>query len=90
MVVLLKTAKSLLSASEFYEFVHAPENSGRNFELVRGEVIEVSRPTRVHGRVCINVAYPLEGYVRKRKKGYIVTNDSGVILEYDPDRKSVV
>ena len=75
----------LMTADEFFDFVNAIENRNRYFELVRGEVIEVSRPTRIHGRVCANTTFRLEMHVQKRKKGYIVCNDSGVILEYDPD-----
>jgi Uma2 family endonuclease len=82
MVVLLKT---LLTVSEFYEFVNAPENAGRSFELVRGEVIEVSRPTRPHGAICANIGRILGNFTFRKKKGYIVCNDCGVILEYDPD-----
>ena len=85
MIVALKLEKSLMTVDEFYDFVNRPENQARSFELVRGEVIEVSRPTRVHGRICINVGFKLELYARKRRKGYVVCNDSGVILERNPD-----
>src|SRR5690242_528255 len=85
MIVEFKAPLSLMTADEFYDFVERPENRARSFELVRGEVIEVSRPTRIHGRVCINTGFELEKYARKRKKGYVVSNDSGVILENDPD-----
>ena len=77
--------QKLMTVDEFYEFVHWPENRNRCFELVRGEVIELSRPNRVHGRICINTGYALETYARKRKRGYVVSNDSGVVLERDPD-----
>jgi Uma2 family endonuclease len=85
MIVLLNTEKSLMTADEFFDFVNHPENRARIFELVRGEVIELSRPTRIHGRVCINTGFALETFARKKKKGYVVSNDSGVILERNPD-----
>jgi len=85
MIVLFNTEKSLMTADEFYDFVNHPENSARDFELVRGEVIELSRPTRIHGRVCVNTGFALETFARKKKKGYVVSNDSGVILERKPD-----
>jgi Uma2 family endonuclease len=75
-----------MTADEFFDFVHRPENQNRVLELVRGEVIELSQPTRVHGRICINVAYPLERYARKIKKGYVTCNDSGVVLKRDTVR----
>jgi Uma2 family endonuclease len=78
-------AKKLMTADEFWEFVHNPENQNGFFELIRGEVIELPRPTRRHGAVACNVARLLSNYSFKVNKGYVVSNDSGVILEEDPD-----
>ena len=75
----------LLKAEEFFDWVHLPENTNKWFELVRGEVIELPPPTKPHGVVCINVGYVLSSYSRHRRKGYVTGNDSGVILEHDPD-----
>jgi Uma2 family endonuclease len=80
-----ETATKPMTAEEFYEWVHRPENANRWFELVRGELIELPPPVKPHGRVCINVGYQLEMYVRQRDNGYVTSNDSGVILERDPD-----
>lgn len=77
--------KTLLTADEFYEFVNRPENDGRWFELVRGKVIELPAPTKIHGVASSNVGGILWNYVRQRGYGYITTNDSGVILTHDPD-----
>jgi Uma2 family endonuclease len=54
------TAKQLMTADEFWEFVHRPENPDRDFELIRGEVIEVSRPTKPHGAVAALVGFELQ------------------------------
>jgi Uma2 family endonuclease len=85
MIVALKSEKSLMTVDEFYDFVNRPENQARFFELVRGEVIEVSRPRRIHCIVCGNVARILGNYTFRKKKGYIATNDTGVVLDRDPD-----
>jgi Uma2 family endonuclease len=74
-----------MTAEEFCDWVHRPENADRWFELVRGEVIELPPPWKRHGAVCINVAWALGSHVRQRGKGYLTSNDSGVILERDPD-----
>jgi Uma2 family endonuclease len=74
------TAKKLLTADEFWEFVHRPENLDRDFDLIQGEVVEVSRPTQPHGAVALLVAFELQLYARAVRKGYVVTNDSGVVL----------
>jgi len=74
-----------MTAEEFFDFVHQPENANKWLELVRGEVIELPPPMKPHGVVCGNSAWLLGSYVRQRRKGYVTTNDSGVILERDPD-----
>jgi Uma2 family endonuclease len=79
------TATARMTADEFREFVSRPENDGRWFELVRGEVIELPPPTKIHGVFSMNVAGHLWTYARQRGKGYITTNDAGTLLERDPD-----
>ncbi len=74
-----------MTAEEFYDFVHRPENADKWFELVRGEVIELPPPQKRHGRACMNIGFLLEMYVRQRRKGYVTSNDAGVILERGPD-----
>lgn len=80
-----ETAIKLLTAEEFCDWVNQPENVNKWFELVRGEVIELPPPLKVHGVVCINVGYELTRFVRQLGKGYVTSNDSGVILERNPD-----
>jgi Uma2 family endonuclease len=79
------TTAQTMTAEEFGEWVRRPENANKWFELVRGEVIELPPPMKPHGVVCSNGVRILGGYVRQRRKGYITSNDSGVILERDPD-----
>ncbi|MCH7685584.1 MAG: Uma2 family endonuclease [Planctomycetes bacterium] len=79
------TTTHLLTAEEFYDFCHLPENRDRCFELESGEVVELNRPNIRHGVVCANVARILGNYVYDRQKGYIVSNDAGLIVERDPD-----
>ena len=74
-----------LTAVEFFDWVSRPENHARHFELVRGEVVEMSRPGERHALICGNVGWVLNNYVRQRRRGYVLTNDPGVILERDPD-----
>lgn len=79
------TTAQRMTAEEFREWVELPENRNRWFELVRGRVIELPPPTKVHGRVCMNVRFVLETYARQRRKGYVTVNDAGVILDRAPD-----
>ncbi len=75
----------LMSAVEFFDWIQRPENEARHFELVRGEVVEVSRPGERHSVVCGNVSFVLNLYVRQRGDGLVGTNDPGVIVERGPD-----
>ncbi len=75
----------LLTAEEFFAWCNRPENRDRHFELERGRVVEVSRPGELHGVVCANVIWALNSYVRRRRKGYVCANDTGIIWEHDPD-----
>ncbi len=75
----------LLTAEEFYEWANQPENREKACELERGEIVEMSRPGKLHGFVCANVAGILRNYVIQRKKGYVCSNDTGVIVARNPD-----
>jgi len=79
------TTKKLMTAEEFHDWVHQPEQADKWFELVRGEVIELPPPFKPHGVVCYNIGRILGNFIFERGKGYITGNDSGVILERDPD-----
>ncbi len=79
------TTTHLLTAEEFYDFCCLPENRDRFFELESGDVVELNRPNIRHGVVCANVARILGNYVYDRQKGYVVSNDAGLIVERDPD-----
>src|SRR5436305_2000931 len=79
------TTTARMTAEDFYDWTHRPENANRWFELVRGEVIELPPPTKPHGCVCFNLARVLGNYLFERGSGYATCNDSGVILERDPD-----
>jgi Uma2 family endonuclease len=74
-----------ISAEEFYDWVNLPENRGRNFELELGEIVEMTKPGKFHGFVCGNIARILGNFAASRKKGYVCTNDTGIIVDRDPD-----
>lgn len=72
-----------MTADEFWDFVHRPENQDRRFELIRGEVVEVSRPTKAHGSIVIRLGSLLDRYAESVGRGYVVT-ESGVVLSESP------
>jgi Uma2 family endonuclease len=54
-------------------------------ELVRGQIKVMNQPYPEHGEICVTVGSILREFVRKRKLGRVVGNDSGVITERKPD-----
>jgi Uma2 family endonuclease len=79
------TATKRLTAAAFFDWVHRPENRDRWFELERGKVIEMPPPGERHGVVCGNVGRILGNHTFQVGQGYVCTNDTGVIVETDPD-----
>ncbi len=79
------TTTNRLTAEEFFEWVHRPENRDRCFELERGKVIEMPPPGERHGYVSGNVGRILGNHTFQIGRGYVCTNDTGVIVETDPD-----
>src|SRR4051812_44329256 len=77
------TARKLMTADEFWEFVHRPENLDRDFDLIRGEVVEVSRPRTPHGIICSRLVFRLQEYAERRGQGYVTCGDTGVVLAED-------
>jgi Uma2 family endonuclease len=79
------TKPTLLTAEQFYDWANRPENRDRPCELERGRIVEMSRPGMLHGMVCANVARILGNYAVARQRGYVCSNDTGVIVERGPD-----
>ena len=78
-------ATKSITAAEFFDWVNQPDNRHGKFELEQGEIVEMSRPGKLHGFVCGNISYILGNFARQRKKGYVCTNDTGIVVERDPD-----
>lgn len=85
MATTIRLPAGLMTAEEFCEFVHRPENDGRYFELDEGRVIELPPPQVPHGFYAQNIGALLWIYARQRNRGYVCSNDSGVVLGRAPD-----
>lgn len=77
--------QQLMTAEEFFDFCQLPENRDRHLELERGRIVEMPPPGERHGAVCWNVAGLLWSFAFQRGKGVACSNDSGLILEREPD-----
>jgi Uma2 family endonuclease len=73
-------ANKLITAEEFA----AMAGDGLH-ELVRGEVVEVPNPKPEHGRYVSRLDRRLGTHVEAHHLGEVLVNDSGFILDRDPD-----
>lgn len=66
------------------EYLRLPDD-GRRTELVRGRVVEVPPTYPFHGYVCSKIDRLVGNHVEAANLGRVMTNDSGVVTERDPD-----
>ncbi|MEX1094406.1 MAG: Uma2 family endonuclease [Planctomycetales bacterium] len=76
----MATATTLMTAEEFAQLPNT-----RPYELVRGELVEMNRPTIRHGLVRRKVMPLLGNWADRSSAGYVIPNDTGVVTERDPD-----
>lgn len=75
----------LMTAEQFSEWSGRPENAGKHCELVKGEVFDMPPPGDIHGTVCSWIACLFWDFVRRRRRGRVTSNDTGLVVERDPD-----
>jgi Uma2 family endonuclease len=73
----------LITIEEFERIPDPPD--GSRLELVRGEVVVMPSSKARHGVICHRISRLLGNEVDPNKLGWVTTNDTGVILERDPD-----
>jgi Uma2 family endonuclease len=74
-------ALPLLTAEEFGR----KPDPGYPEELVQGRIISMPPPTPRHGQVCGQTYYLLRRHADEHDLGHVLSNDSGVITEREPD-----
>lgn len=77
----MATAELLLTAEQYRLL---PDN-GQPTELVRGRIVPVNVPGLRHGQVASKIDRIVGSFAEERELGHIVTCDSGIITERDPD-----
>jgi Uma2 family endonuclease len=76
-------AKKLITAEEFALLPNPPDGSQQ--ELVRGEIEVMPPPKGRHGVCCSKIHLRVGNFVDQHQSGTLVCNDTGFILERDPD-----
>jgi Uma2 family endonuclease len=74
-------AEALLTAEDFYLL----PDKGRHTELVRGRIATMNMPTPRHGQICSKTNRIVGAFLDQNLIGHLVTNDSGMITERNPD-----
>jgi Uma2 family endonuclease len=77
----MATAEALMTAKEFGR----RPDPGHPEELVRGRIVAMPPPDRRHGKVCARTTGIFDHFVSEHDLGHVMSNDSGVITERDPD-----
>jgi Uma2 family endonuclease len=76
-------------ATPLTQFMTAEElerlDSEQRFDLIRGELHEMSPAGAKHGRVANRIAFLLSGYVEDHDAGELFSSETGFILARDPD-----
>lgn len=77
----MATAEALLTAEEFGR----RPDPGHPEELVQGRIVPMPPPKPRHGQICAKVVRLLDRHAEDHDLGHVLSNDSGVITERDPD-----
>lgn len=78
----MATATSLLTAEEYMAL---PDSFDGPTELVKGVLITIIPPPPRHGEICCQIAYLVRRYLDEHPIGRVVSNDSSMLTERDPD-----
>ena len=77
----MATATALMTLEEYASL----PDDGTETELVRGRIIELTRPGFEHGKICGEIVYWLIEAAKRTRAGLVIANDAGGITQRDPD-----
>ncbi len=70
-----------ISADRFIALVDSPEYADRIVELVEGEIVEMSKPSGLHGQITFLLSLKIGNYVVDNGLGIVTAADTGFILQ---------
>ena len=77
----MEITERVISAERFFELMEQPEYLDRVIELVEGELIEMSKPTSIHGVVVGLLSAEIVLFVKRGNLGGVMVGDTGFVLE---------
>ncbi len=82
--------RQYISANDFLLIAEDPAYSDRLIELVEGEIIEMSKPTGLHGQITMLLAAKIFNHADEHCPGIITAAETGFVLERNPDGRDTV
>jgi Uma2 family endonuclease len=77
----MSTQTRLMTADEFLEM----PDDGLLHELIRGEVVTMSLPGGLHGKISLEFGRLIANHVKPLKLGAVFAAETGFLIERDPD-----
>jgi len=75
----------LYTVQNLLELSKEESSSGKFYELVNGELIEMSPASSLSSRIGLKLAATILAYVEQYDLGYVTGADGGYVLSTDPD-----
>ncbi len=69
-----------ITAERFLDLLEQPEYQDRSFDLVEGELVEMSKPTVGHGEIVSWLNIKIGSYIVENALGRVCSGDAGFIL----------
>lgn len=79
-----------INAETFLELAQLPQYADRSLELVKGKIVDMSKPTGEHGEITMWLSVKIANYVYENELGRVTAADTGFVLERDPDGSDTV
>ncbi|MBA3874623.1 MAG: Uma2 family endonuclease [Anaerolineae bacterium] len=87
MAQMIHSPAKTYSVDEFWDYIHLPENAGRQLELVNGEIREMAPTGGEHGEITFDFSLMIGNFVKKNKLGRLTAAETGYIFGIKPDGK---
>lgn len=78
----MATVTSTMTAEEYAAL---PDPFGFPTELAKGQLLTMTPPSPRYGEICLQIGYLLRRHLEDHPTGRVLSNDSGVLTERDPD-----
>ena len=82
--------RQYISAESFFEIVDSPGYEDRSIELLEGEIVEMSKPSGLHGQIAMRLSLKIANHVVDNGLGIVTAAETGFILERNPDGRDTV